>query len=113
IVDVPAIPKEPENLKEIRRIIGWLGFEERWSKEKDSAHECIAKLWVEMHSALLREFDTAIPILPISKYLGTGTTIADKLISGAPLTKVDYDETDKARDNLLLSFRKPRWRFWA
>jgi hypothetical protein len=101
-----------ENLKEIRRIIGWLGFEEQWSKEKDSAHECIVKLWVEMHSALLQEFDTAIPILPISKYLGTGTRIADKLTSGEPLTKVDYEGTDKARDELLSSFQKPWWRFW-
>ena len=101
-----------ENLKEIRRIIGWLGFGEQWSKEKNRAHECIAKLWVEMHSALLQEFDMAIPIVPISKYLNTGTSLADKLINNT-MTDSDLKIADEERDKLLLSFRKPWWKFWA
>jgi hypothetical protein len=48
-----------ENLKDIRRIVGWLGFGDQWSMVKANlAHEYIVRLWGEMHEALLKEFDT-------------------------------------------------------
>ena len=43
--------------KDIREIIGWLGYGDHWRENKDKAHECIAKEWGVMHSALLQEFD--------------------------------------------------------
>src|SRR5207253_3145551 len=72
-----------ENLKDIRRIVGWLGFGVQWSREKaDLAHECIVRLWGEMHGALLQEFDTEVPSRPVSRFLGGGVELADKLLQG-------------------------------
>jgi hypothetical protein len=34
-----------ESPKDIRSIIGWLGYGDRWRSDRDRAHECIAKLW--------------------------------------------------------------------
>lgn len=97
-----------ENLKEIRRVIGWLGYKARWLEEKDLAHECIAKLWVEMHSALLQEFDTEVPTIPVSKYLDKRTSLADKLLSGTG-TERDLEKADEERDKMLISFQKSWW----
>lgn len=71
-----------ETLKDIRSIIAWLGYGERWRGEKDRAHEGVAKIWVLMHSALLQEFDRAVPIIPISRYLGNESGLAGKLVRG-------------------------------
>jgi hypothetical protein len=72
-----------ENLKDIRRIVGWLGFEDQWTREKaDLAHKCIVRLWGQMHGALLQEFDTEVPIQPVSRFLGGGIELADKLLQG-------------------------------
>jgi hypothetical protein len=97
-----------ESLKDIRSIVGWLGYGERWRTEKDRAHECIAKLWVVMHSALLNEFDRAVPIVPISKYLGNQIPLADKLIDGTLNEKADFQQSDIQRDQFLAKLRK-RW----
>lgn len=94
-----------ETLKDIRLIVGWLGYGEHWRTERDRAHNCMTKLWVLMHSALLREFDRAIPIMPISKYLGNEVPLADKLIDGT-LKETDLHQADVDRDKLLLSLRK-------
>jgi hypothetical protein len=96
-----------ENLKEIRRIIGWLGYGDHWSSHKGLAHECITKLWGVMHSALLLEFDRAVPMFPISKYLGNESGLADKLIEGK-LQNTDLQQADRERDRLLVLMRKRR-----
>ena len=59
-----------ENIKEIRVIIGWLGYGDQYTKERcEKAHQCIVRLWGVMHYALLQEFDTEVPTFPVSKFL--------------------------------------------
>ena len=83
-----------ENLKDIRTIIGWLGYGEQCSKEKsDEAHKCIVRLWGEMHSALLQEFDTEIPVHPVGKYFDSRIDLATRLIQGN-LTEEDLKTFD-------------------
>lgn len=71
-----------ENLKDIHRIISWLGFGENFRKTKSyNARLCITSLWQEMHHAMLDEFDRDAPVTPISKYLyRKGESVADLLI---------------------------------
>jgi len=70
-----------ENLKDILKIIGWLGYGDRYTRERaNRAHDCIYRLWAEMHYALLQEFDTEVPIQPVSKYLNQGVDLAEKIL---------------------------------
>ena len=71
-----------ENLKDIHRIISWLGFGGGFCKAKSyNARLCITSLWQEMHHAMLDEFDRDVPATPISKYLyGKSESVADLLI---------------------------------
>ena len=72
-----------ENLKDISKIVDWLKYDSKFrSSEAERARECIIRLWQEMHSAMLREFDRSVPSRPVSKYLGDGRSVADLLIDG-------------------------------
>lgn len=73
-----------ENLKDIHKIISWLGFGSNFRQgQAATARRCIVLLWQEMHAALLPEFDREAPILPVSKFFHSGRSIADDLLSGA------------------------------
>jgi len=79
-----------ENLKDIYRIVEWIGCRDDRSEEQlVHARACMHKLWQEMHGSLLLEFDRDPPIQPISKYLhDQEISVADKLFQGT-LTEQD------------------------
>ncbi len=84
-----------ENLKDIYRIVSWLGFGETFRTSAASdARACITKLWQEMHTAMLEEFDRDVPIIPVGRFLWDGRSIADLLIDG------DLRREDLLRDRL-------------
>jgi|SRR5271157_143353 len=86
-----------ENLKDILKVIGWLGYGDRYTKDRANlAHDCIFRLWAEMHYALLQEFDTEVPVLPVGKYLNPGIDLADKLIR-EQLTEEDFKRFDSQK----------------
>ena len=91
-----------ENLKDIKHVVDWLGYGDNLS-ESDVllARRCIIKLWREMHNAMLSEFDRDVPEVPVSKYLGDGTSIADLLARGT------LKESDLKRDTLASRPRVP------
>ena len=69
-----------ENLKDIQRIVSLLKYGPNFRRaEVDKARLCITRLWQEMHVAMLGEFDRAVPLEPVSKYLGSGQSVADLL----------------------------------
>ena len=74
-----------ENLKDIREVISWLGYGKRFRlADAARARLCITRLWQEMHTAMLGEFDRDVPMAPVSKYFGTEKkSVADLLIEGS------------------------------
>jgi hypothetical protein len=57
-----------ENLKDIQSIVSWLGYGEAFRKDSATvARTCITRLWQEMHTAMLSEFDRDVPLRPVSK----------------------------------------------
>ena len=71
-----------ENLKDIDKIINWLGCDGKFrSSEAEMARKCIIRLWQEMHEAMLPEFDRDVPKTPVSKYFGDKRSVADLLIT--------------------------------
>ena len=70
-----------ENLKDIYKVIQWLGCGSgfRGTQDAKKARKCVTRLWQEMHSAMLTEFDRAVPMRPVSKYLANGYSVADLL----------------------------------
>ena len=79
-----------ENLKDIHKLISWLGYGSHFRTRKASiTRTCITSLWQEMHFAMLDEFDRDIPATPVSKYFDkTETSVADLLIKGRLSSKV-------------------------
>ena len=72
-----------ENLKDIEKIISWLGYGENYrSSQAPLARKCVTRLWQEMHVAMLGEFDRDIPANPVSKYLSEGVSIGDLFLNG-------------------------------
>ncbi len=85
-----------ENLKDIREVVNWLGYRSpRTPQERGRACKCITNLWHEMHSEMLLEFDRNVPIKPVSKYLHSGISIADKLLDDT-LTDEDLQSDRRA-----------------
>ena len=71
-----------ENLKDIEKIISWLGYGENYrSNQAPLARKCMTRLWQEMHVAMLGEFDRDIPANPVSKYLNEGVSIGDLIMN--------------------------------
>jgi hypothetical protein len=86
-----------ENLKDIQKIISWLGFGGVFKTESSKlARQCITRLWQEMHLAMLSEFDRDIPARPVSKYLGDGDSLADLLINETLKPKQHLDKSRRA-----------------
>ena len=83
---VGLYPYEP--LKDISKIMSWLR-DGRTPDERYRVRRCILQLWYDAHSAMLSEFDREVPVHPVSKFLDTGRSIADKLLDGT-LTDSDF-----------------------
>jgi hypothetical protein len=86
---VGLYPYEP--LKDIKLTMKWLR-EHSTPDDRYRARRCIRQEWFRMHSAMLKEFDREIPILPISKYLKGEKSIVDKLIAGTLNDKEDFHD---------------------
>ena len=72
-----------ENLKDIKRVVDWLGVgKKRNDEEIHLARKCIIRLWQEMYHAMLSEFDRDVPESPVSRYLANGISIACLLDRG-------------------------------
>jgi uncharacterized membrane protein len=71
-----------ENLKDIKVIISWIGYDNDRVNERERVRQSIIRLWQEMFAAMLEEFDRDVPLKPVSKYLHTKKSIADFLIEG-------------------------------
>jgi len=72
-------PYEP--LKDIWQVMSWLR-DERGAEQRRHARHCIRRLWHEVHSAMLTEFDREVPVHPVSKHLDGSKSLADKLRDG-------------------------------
>ena len=88
-----------ETLKDIYRIISWLGFGESFRKNQShDARICITSLWQEMHHTMLDEFDRDMPVTPISKYLHKkGESVADLLIKES-MANIENDKPISIQD---------------
>ena len=70
-----------ENLKDIKVVLDWLSYGEGFrGDDVHRARACIVKLWQEMHSAMLSEFDRAVPARPVSKFLHDGISLSNLLV---------------------------------
>lgn len=74
---------------------------------KDYAHECIAKNGASCIPHFCLNLIGAVPIFPISKYLGNDVTLTEKLKTGK-LSDDDFIEADRTRDKLLIEMRNRR-----
>lgn len=88
-------PYEP--IKDIAKAIDWLQKTKWTENDRYIARRCITHVWYKMHSAMLKEFDRAVPILVVSQFvIGQPPSLVDKLLDGT-LTEDDLESAKKEK----------------